>query len=60
MKTCPECGSHELLVYATTAYKLNTDEFFCHSVKTHDENAECRCMDCDWHGVRRDIDKETK
>lgn len=55
MEACPNCGSHELLVYEMTTYKLNTGDFFCHSVKMHDKDAECRCIDCDWRGTREDL-----
>lgn len=60
MITCPDCGSANVLVYAKSAYFINTVEFFCHSSKPHDDDAECRCNDCDWEGKRRDIDKERK
>lgn len=60
MITCPKCKSENVLVQAVSSYFINTDEFFCHSHKTHDEDAPCECLDCDWTGVRRDIDKETK
>lgn len=58
MITCPDCGSENVLVYARTAYFINTMDFFCHSSKPHDYDADCRCSDCNWEGERRDIDKE--
>ncbi len=58
MKTCPNCGSDNLLVYERTAYDVNTGHFYCHSSKTHDDDAECHCMGCDWEGKRRDLKEE--
>ena len=54
---CPECGSDKLLVYEKTAWDVNTMEFFCHSVKAHDDNAEVRCQDnsCNWVGQRSQL-----
>jgi ADP-ribose pyrophosphatase YjhB (NUDIX family) len=49
---CPNCNSTDLLVYEKTAYVLNTLEHWCHSVKAHDNEAECYCRDCDWEGNR--------
>jgi len=53
---CPECETEELFVRAVTTYYLNTGEFFCHSVKTHDSEADVFCMDCDWKGTRKDLE----
>ena len=47
---CPEYSSSEVLVYAETAYEVNSGDFYCHSVKTHDSDARVRCNDCDWQG----------
>lgn len=58
MKACPNCKSTEVLVREIDSYYVNTGEFFCHSVKAHDENAPCCCIDCGWRGERRDL-KET-
>lgn len=55
MLTCPKCGSKNVLVYASSAYFINTMEFFCHSSKPHDEDAKCKCNDCCWKGVRNDL-----
>ena len=60
MILCPNCGSGDVLVQEVSSYFINTDEFFCHSHKTHDKDAPCKCLDCNWTGVRKDIDKETK
>lgn len=55
MNLCPNCGSGDVLVQEVSSYFINTDEFFYHSHKTHDVDAPCKCLDCDWTGVRRDI-----
>ena len=52
---CPECDSTEVTVTAEQAFMVNTDEHYCHSVKTHDENAKVRCLECQWTGARRQL-----
>lgn len=52
---CPECESDDLLVYERTAYELNTGNFYCHSVKSHDAEAKVSCQDCEWEGFLNDI-----
>lgn len=56
---CPVCGSTNLLVYEKTAWVLNTGEFYCHSVKSYDSDAEVRCQDnsCNWVGELKDVKK---
>jgi hypothetical protein len=53
---CPVCGSDDLLVTEETSWFLNTGEFFCHSVKSYDDNAKvtCRESDCEWVGELKD------
>lgn len=58
MKTCPSCGSNEIMVYESTLWHLNTMEFRCHSSKAHDPDADCYCNDCGWKGWRNDLDGE--
>jgi hypothetical protein len=53
--TCPNCKSDKLLVYSDTASWINTDEHFCHSIKTHDDCAKVSCFDCGWEGTRKDV-----
>jgi transcription elongation factor Elf1 len=55
---CPVCESTELLVYAQTSFNMNTGEFYCHSVKIQDSDADVRCMSCDWIGKRKDFSEE--
>lgn len=53
---CPECGeSGGLIVRAVTSYYVDNGEFFCHSVKPQDDNAEVKCLKCLWEGQRRDL-----
>lgn len=47
---CPSCDSDDVIVRAVTSYKVNGGDFYCHSVKTHDSNAQVTCLDCDWDG----------
>lgn len=49
---CPECESENILVYSETSYNINTGEFYCHSIKTYDDIAKVRCIECDWEGKR--------
>lgn len=53
---CPGCGSSELLVYAETAYWMNTGDFFCHAVKPYDSGAKVSCTACDWKGTRKIVE----
>ena len=53
---CPECTSHNLLVYEVTAYNVNTLEFYCHAVKAYDSDARVECLDCTWKGTKSDLD----
>lgn len=57
--TCPECDSDKVLVRAVTSYWLNTDKFFCHSIKTQDSDAQTWCQTCGWEGQRDQL-KESK
>lgn len=53
--TCPECGSVDVLGYEQTAWKLlaNGDfEYYYHSVKLQDSDADAACQECDWRGLR--------
>ena len=52
---CPDCGGTHLLVYEKTAWWLNTMEFFCHSVKVQDDDAEVYCTECNWKGERKEL-----
>lgn len=59
MLICPECGSDKLLVYEQTSFWLNTGEYFCNSVKSHDPGAEVNCQDtsCEWRGFRYQLNE---
>ena len=58
--TCPNCESDELVVRSVTSYNFNTGDFFCHSVKTHDSDAEVACLDCGWVGQRQDFKEQNE
>jgi len=53
--SCPECGNEDVLVYEETAYKVNTGDFWCHSVKSHDSDAKTSCYKCGWTGQRNQL-----
>ena len=57
---CPECGGVDILVYEKTAWKLGADgdfDFYCHSVKLQDSDAEAVCHEryCGWKGERWEL-----
>jgi hypothetical protein len=52
---CPNCESSNLVVRVETLFYINTDEHYCHSVKHQDQNAKCRCLDCEWDGERKNL-----
>lgn len=53
---CPECEGEDILVYSMTSYELNKDmEYFCESVKPHDNDAPAHCWGCNWKGERQQL-----
>ena len=52
---CPECSCADVIVRAETAYKVNGGDFYCHSVKTQDDNARADCLACRWSGLRSNL-----
>jgi len=52
---CPECESTDILVYEETAFELNTGDYYCHSVKSHDSDAKVSCQYCGWEGERQHL-----
>lgn len=56
---CPECGTDQVIAYEVHAVMANTFEHYCHSVKPHDPDAKCRCLQCDWEGERKDLKEPT-
>lgn len=53
--TCPECGSGYVAVTAEQMFMVNTGEHYCHSVKSHDNDAKATCLECRWTGERKDL-----
>ena len=49
---CPNCESDEVAVTAEQMFMVNSGEHYCHSVKTHDDDANVTCLSCDWIGRR--------
>ena len=49
---CPDCESADVVVYATDAYMVNSEEFYCHSSKIQDCNARVACLEssCNFSG----------
>ncbi len=52
---CPNCNSSKVAVRTVTTYMVNTGELYCHSVKSHDSDAEVMCLKCDWEGERSEL-----
>ena len=46
-----------LTVSEVTKWMVNSGDNYCHSVKSHDSNAEVGCLDCGWVGVRSQIER---
>lgn len=57
---CPTCGSSRVIVREVTSFQINTGEYFCNSVKSHDSDAATHCMDCDWNGRRYQLKENGK
>ena len=55
---CPECESKNILGGEETLFEINTGEFYCHSVKLHDNDCEIECQDYGWTGLRQDLIKK--
>lgn len=52
---CPGCRSEKLLVYTSTAWEVNTGDFYCYAKRTNDDDADASCLDCNWKGRRMDL-----
>lgn len=52
---CPDCESGNILVASIEKWEVNTGDFYCHSVKTHDSDAPVNCQDCGWFGERMQL-----
>ena len=57
MLVCPDCGSDRVTVQHVETFMVNTEEHYCHSAKTHDDDSESTCLDCFWKGCRGDLIK---
>jgi transcription elongation factor Elf1 len=55
MFICPTCESERVTVTAEQSFMVNTGEYFCQSVKTHDSDAKATCLDCWWTGQRQQL-----
>ena len=49
---CPQCHSLEVTVSHVELFMANTDEHYCHSIKTHDPYSPASCLSCNWQGER--------
>lgn len=56
---CPSCGSDRVAATHEQMFMVNTGEHYCHSVKTHDENYKCLCLECDWDGQKSALKQVT-
>lgn len=44
--TCPACGSDQVTTEHHQMFMVNTQEHYCHSMKTQDSNSPATCLDC--------------
>jgi transcription elongation factor Elf1 len=58
--TCPKCNSDWIAVTAEQMWLVNTNEHWCHSVKTQDSDAKATCLDCAWVGQRQQLNTQPK
>ena len=54
---CPHCESERVVVTDEHQFMVNTDEHYCHSVKTHDTDAKVTCLECWWEGTRTHLEE---
>ncbi len=47
-------------VAAEQKWLVNTNEHWCHSIKTHDNDAKATCLDCEWEGQRQQLHTQPK
>jgi len=55
---CPECRSQNVVTTAEQMFMVNSGDHYCHSVKAHDSNSKAKCLDCDWTGIRDQLEEE--
>ena len=57
---CPECGSEQVTTQHHQTFMVNTGDHYCHVMKTQDFDSPAGCLDCGWHGQRKDLKDEVK
>ena len=57
--TCPACGSDQVTTEHHQMFMVNTQEHYCHSMKTQDSNSPATCLDCCWEGERKDLQEKS-
>ena len=55
---CPKCESEQVVVTAEQQFMVNTDEHYCHSVKTQDTAAKVICLECWWECERIQLEEK--
>ena len=53
---CPDCGGENVTVTAEQMFMINTGDHYCHKIKAQDSDAKCACLNCEWRGVRADLE----
>ena len=53
--TCPDCGSDRVTTEHHQKFMVNTNEHYCHSMKTHDADSPATCLDCEWRGENQQL-----
>lgn len=55
---CPDCGSDQVASESQQLFMVNTHDYYCESVKPHDDIARATCLSCSWEGKRADLTTE--
>lgn len=55
MYYCPNCGSDQVYSSHIQGFMVNTQDHYCHLVKTHDDDSPSGCRDCHWKGQREEL-----
>jgi rubredoxin len=54
---CPYCGSIKVATEDHQMIMINTDDFYCHSVKYLDLDSPATCLSCNWRGQKNQFIK---
>ena len=57
---CPDCDSDQVITEEHEQWELNTNKFYCHSLKRFDADSPASCLDCDWKGLFANLSCKSK